>query len=53
MIVDEISMVSLTMLATINEQCNRIRAVRQDSTAILGAMPIVVFMGDFHQFGPI
>ena len=53
MIVDEISMVSLTMLTTINEQCNRIRAVRQDSTAILGAMPIVVFMGDFHQFGPI
>jgi hypothetical protein len=53
MIIDEISMVSLTMLNTINQQCNRIRAVQQDSTAILGAMPIVVFMGDFHQFAPI
>ena len=46
-------MVSLTMLNTINQQCNRIRAVGQDSTAILGALPIVVFMGDFHQFAPI
>jgi hypothetical protein len=53
MIIDEISMVSLTMLNTINQQCNRIQAVQQDSTAILGAMPIVVFMGDFHQFAPI
>jgi hypothetical protein len=46
-------MVSLTMLNTINEQCNRIRALGQDSTAILGALPIVVFMGDFHQFAPV
>jgi hypothetical protein len=53
MIIDEISMVSLTLLNTINQQCNKIRAVRQDSTAILGALPIVVFMGDFHQFAPI
>ena len=53
MIIDEISMVSLTMLNTINQQCNKIRAVQQDSAAILGAMPIVVFMGDFHQFPPI
>jgi PIF1-like helicase len=51
--IDEISMVSLTMLNTINEQCNKIRALAQDSTAILGALPIVVFMGDFHQFAPI
>jgi AAA domain len=51
--IDEISMVSLTMLNTINEQCNNIRALPQDSTAILGALPIVVFMGDFHQFAPI
>jgi helitron helicase-like protein/PIF1-like helicase len=51
--IDEISMVSLTMLNTINQQCNKIRAVGQDSTAILGALPIVVFMGDFHQFAPI
>jgi hypothetical protein len=53
MIVDEISMVSLSLLHTINQQCNRVRAVRQDCTAIFGAMPIVVFMGDFHQFSPI
>ena len=51
--IDEISMVSLTMLNTINQQCNRIRAVGKDSTAILGALPIVIFMGDFHQFAPI
>jgi hypothetical protein len=52
-IIDEISMVSLTMLYTINQQCNKIQAVQQDSTAILGAIPIVVFLGDFHQFPPI
>ena len=53
MIIDEISMVSLTMLHTINQQCNKIRALQQDSTAILGGFPIVVFFGDFHQFPPI
>jgi hypothetical protein len=51
--IDEVSMVSLTMLNTINQQCNRIWAVGQDSTAILGALPIVVFMGDIHQIAPI
>ena len=51
--IDEISMVSLNMLHTINQQCGRIRAVGQESTSILGALPIVVFMGDFHQFAPI
>jgi hypothetical protein len=53
MIIDEISMVSLKMLNNIHTQCNNIRALQQDSTAILGALPIVVFMGDFHQFAPI
>jgi len=52
MIIDEISMVSSKMLNTINQQCNKIRAVPQESTAILGALPIVLFMGDFHQFPP-
>ena len=52
-IIDKISMVSQTLLHTINQQCNRIRAVQQDSTAILSAMPIMVFLGDFHQFAPI
>jgi len=49
--VDEISMISLTLLNTINQQCNRIRAVGQDF--VLGALPIVAFMEDFHQFAPI
>jgi hypothetical protein len=46
-------MVSLTMLDTINQQCNKICSVARDATAVLGALPIVVFMGDFHQFAPI
>src|SRR6516162_9236153 len=49
MIIDEISMVGQTLLNTINQQCTKIRATQQDSTAILSAMPIVVFFGDFHQ----
>jgi hypothetical protein len=40
------SMVSLTMLNTINRPCNRIQTVGQNSTVILGALP------DFHQLGP-
>ena len=48
--VDEISMVSLPMLNTINQQCSKICSVGQDATA---ALPVVVFMGDFHQFAPI
>jgi hypothetical protein len=43
-------MVSLTMLHTINQQCNRIH--QQNLTAILGPIPIVVLMSDFHQFAP-
>jgi hypothetical protein len=53
MIIDEISMVSLTMLTTINQQCNRIHAIQQDSTAIFGGLPIVIFLGDFCQFPPV
>ena len=51
--VDEISMVSLPMLDTVNKQCSKICSVSQDATAVLGALPVVVFMGDFHQFAPI
>jgi hypothetical protein len=43
-------MVSLPMLNTINQQCSKICSVGQDATA---ALPVVVFMGDFHQFAPI
>src|SRR5438046_207437 len=53
MIIDEISMVSLMMLNFINQQCNKIWAVQQDSTAILDALSIMLFMKNFHQFPPI
>ena len=48
-IIDEISMVSLPMLNTINQQCSKICSVAQDATAV----PVIVFIGDFHQFAPI
>ena len=50
LLTDEISMVSRTMLHTINQRCNKIH--QQNLTAILGPIPIVVLMGDFHQFAP-
>ena len=50
MIIDEISMISLTMLHTINQQCNKIRALQQNFTVILGSFSIMVFFRDFHQF---
>jgi hypothetical protein len=53
LIVDEISMVSMALLHSINEQCNKIRGTDRDSASFFGGLPIVVFLGDFHQFAPI
>jgi hypothetical protein len=53
MIIDEVSMVDLSMLSTIENQCKIARSLDRDSTELFGGLPIVLLMGDFHQFPPV
>jgi hypothetical protein len=53
MIIDEISMMNLTSLGTINNQCKIARSLDRNSPDLFGGLPIVIFMGDFYQFPPI
>jgi len=53
MIINEISMMSSTLLNKINQQCNKIQTIQQDLTAILDALSIVMLMSDFHQFASV
>ena len=48
LLIDEISMISLTMLHIINQQCNRIH--QQNLTAIFNFIFIMMLMNDFQQF---
>jgi len=53
MFVDEISMVDLSMLSKINNQCKIAKSLDRSSPDLFGGLPIVIFMGDFYQFPPI
>ena len=53
MIIDEVSMVDLSMLSTIENQCKIARSLDRDSTELFGGLPIIILMGDFHQFPPV
>jgi Helitron helicase-like domain at N-terminus/PIF1-like helicase len=53
MFVDEISMVDLSMLSTINDRCNIARSLDRSSTDLFGGIPIIIVMGDFYQFPPV
>jgi len=53
MIIDEVSMVDLSMLNTINNQCKIAKSLDRSSPDLFGGLPIVIFMGDFYQFPPI
>jgi hypothetical protein len=53
MVIDEISMVDLTMLSTINNQCKIAKSLDRSSPDLFGGLPIVIFMGDFFQFPPV
>ena len=52
-ILDEISMVSLENLIQINERCNAIWDLNRDSNTVFGALPVIIFLGDFNQFRPV
>jgi hypothetical protein len=53
MIIDEISMMDLSMLSTINNQCKIAKSLDQNSPDLFGGLPTVIFMGDFYQFPPV
>jgi hypothetical protein len=53
MIIDEVSIVDLSMLSTINNHCKIARSLHRSSPDLFGGLPIVIFMGDFHQFSPV
>ena len=49
-IINEISMISLTLLHIINQQCNRIQTLQQNFMIILNNFSIIIFFDNFHQF---
>jgi hypothetical protein len=53
MIIDEVSMVDLSMLSIINNQCKIAKSLDRSSPDLFGGLPIVMFMGDFFQFPPV
>jgi hypothetical protein len=53
MIIDEVSMMDLTMLSKINNQCKIVKSLDRNSPDLFGRLLIIIFMGDFYQFPPI
>ncbi|KAJ5100153.1 hypothetical protein N7532_007154 [Penicillium argentinense] len=52
-IVDEVSMMDLTMLSMINNHCKMAKSLDRNSPEFFGGLPIVIFVGDFFQFSPV
>ncbi len=52
-VVDEMSMVSLDLLATVDLHLGKAKALHENSSAVLGGLPIVIFLGEFFQFSPV
>jgi hypothetical protein len=53
MIIDEASMIDLSALSIINTRCKIARSLDRSSTDLFGGLPVVILMGDFHQFPPV
>jgi hypothetical protein len=49
LIIDEISMISGTMLHQVNQKCQRFG----DRALPFGGLPVVILSGDFYQFPPV
>ena len=46
-------MLGAKMLHKVNRKCNKIWSTATTSDAIMGGVPIVIFLGDFNQFEPV
>lgn len=53
MIIDELSMIDQSSLSIINMHCKAARSLERDSSDLFGGLPVVILMGDFHQFPPV
>ncbi len=50
LILDEISMVSLKLLSTIDRRLSQVKGKTNNDTVVLGGLTLVIVMGDFYQF---
>jgi hypothetical protein len=48
MIIDEVSMIDLSVLSIINTHCKIARSLDRSSPHLFGGLPVVILMGDFH-----
>lgn len=53
MIIDEVSMIDLSTLKSIEVHCSNARSLPSTSPDRFGGLPVVILMGDFHQFPPV
>ncbi len=49
-VVDEISMVSLDLFATVDLHLGKAKALQKNSSVVLGELLVVIFLDDFFQF---
>ena len=49
LVIDEISMVSSKLMDFIDRECNVMKNLSSDSTAVFGGLHVVIVLGDFHQ----
>lgn len=53
LIMDEISMVSLKLLSTVDMRLSQAKGKTHNDTAVLGGFALIIVMGDFYQFLPL
>lgn len=53
LIIDEVSLVSKKELLRIEKKCRGLWSVRPDNDSVIGSLPLVILLGDFHQFPPV
>ncbi len=52
-VVDEMSIVSLDLLVTVDLHLGKAKALHKNSSAVLSELSIIIFFGDFFQFFPV
>lgn len=53
LVADEVSMCGKSMFCHFTDCLNQMRDIPAESSALFGGIPIVVVLGDFHQFTPV
>ncbi len=53
LILNEISIISLKLLSTVDMRLNQAKSKTNNDTIVLGGLALVIIMGDFYQFPPV